>query len=307
VRFAPVLLVASLLLVGWGGESGPKVAKVRSLPGSLVAADGHPVYFDCEGKGSPTVIFLNGWGADSSSWFNVFDESSRMTRACEYDRYGTGWTASYGVHVLPRRARDARDQARELEQLLRNADIAGPYVVVGHSWGGELARLYAGTHDDVKAVVLVDAASPGQFAAMAAALPPYKPGEPQQMEQIRHPHFSDPLANPENLAIDRSMNEAAAVTSFGGRPEIVITAGNGFAGFERLVFPVWLRLQNRLASLSTRSVHVLAPASGHFVQQDNPALVAAAVRAAVAAARDDGHLGSCAAIFGRVADHRCLP
>jgi len=305
VRFAAVVLVASLGLVGWSGESGPKVVKARSLPGSIVVADGHKVYFDCKGKGSPTVVFISGWGADSTAWLPVFDESSRLSRACEYDRYGLGWTASYGA--LPHRARDAHDQARELEQLLRNADVPGPYVLVGHSWGGELARLYAGTHHDVRAVVLIDAASPGQTAAIAAALPPYKAGEPALMEQARHPRLADPLANPENLAWEKSLNEAAAVKRLGDMPEVVITAGNGFDGFEKFVYPVWLKMQNRLASLSARSVHVLAPTSGHFVQQDDPELVIAGIGAALAAARRDGRLAPCAAIFAKVADHRCLP
>jgi hypothetical protein len=69
---------------------------------------------------------------------------------------------------------------------------------------------------------------------------------------------------------------------------------------------VWRRLQNRLASLSSRSVHVLAVLSGHFVQADQPKLVTAAVRAAVDASRNDGRLPSCAAIFRHVQYRNCL-
>lgn len=304
MRCGWVLLIAALALGGCGGDSRPKVVKVSSLPGSVVVADGHKVYFDCQGKGSPTVVFLSGWGVDSSGWLQVFDGTSRVTRSCEYDRYGMGMTAAYGA--LPRRARDAHDQVRELEQLIRNADIAKPYVLVGHSWGEALARLYAGTHDDVKAVVFVDASSPGQTAAIAAALPPKKPGESPLLEEFRHPNVGVALANPEYLAWEKSLNETGEVKSLGDRPEIVITAGNTFEGSEALVFPVWIRLQNRLASLSSRSVHVVARTSGHFVQLDEPALVLAAVRAAVNAARNDGRLASCAAIFGPVGDGTCV-
>jgi hypothetical protein len=59
VRCGVVLLVAALVLAGCGGKARPKVVKARSLPESIVVADGHKVYFDCEGKGSPTVVFLN--------------------------------------------------------------------------------------------------------------------------------------------------------------------------------------------------------------------------------------------------------
>jgi pimeloyl-ACP methyl ester carboxylesterase len=304
MKCGAVLLIAALALAGCGGHTRPKVVKARSLPGSVVVAAGHKVYFDCEGKGSPTVVFLSGWGVDSSGWLEVFDGTSGVTRSCVYDRYGIGLTSTYGA--LPRRARDARDQVRELEQLLRNADIAKPYVLVGHSWGGALARLYAGTHDDVKAVVFVDASSPGQNAAIAAVLPPKQPGEPPLLDELRHPHVGVALANSEYLAWEKSLNETGEVKSLGDRPVIVVTAGNTFTEFEVLVFPVWIGLQKRLASLSSRSVHVLARTSGHFVQLDEPDLVLAAVRAAVDAVRNDGRLASCAAIFRHIDDRTCL-
>jgi pimeloyl-ACP methyl ester carboxylesterase len=302
VKRGALLLIAAIAVAGCGGAR-PEVVKDRFLPGSVVVADGHRVYFDCEGTGSPTVVFLSGWGVDSSSWLDVLGRTSRLTRSCEYDRYGDGQTNTYGA--MTRQARDAHDQVRELEQLLRNGGIAKPYVLVGHSWGGALARLYAGTHDDVRAVVLVDASSPGQDTAIARVLPPEKPGDPVLLQQLRHPHVGVALANPENLEWEKSLDETGEVKSLGDLPLIVVTAGNTFTGFESVLFPVWSRLQNRLASLSSRSVHVLARQSGHFVQLDDPELVVAAARAAVLAARNDGHLARCAAIF-RVTDGTCL-
>lgn len=303
MRCGAVVLIASLALVACGGDTRPKAVKVQSLPGWVVEADGHKVYFNCQGEGGPTVVFMAGWGVDSSGWLDVFDRTSRVTRACTYDRYGIGFTSSYGA--MRRRARDAHDQVREFEQLLRNAEIAKPYVLVGHSWGGALARLYAGTHDDVKAVVLVDASSPGQDAAIVAVLPPKKPGEPPLLQELRKP-VDAALASPEYLDWEKSLDETGEVETLEDRPVIVVTAGKTFAGFEDAVFPVWIRLQKRLASLSSRSVHVLAPTSGHFVQVDAPDLVLAAVRAAVEAARNDGSLASCAEIFRNIAGRTCL-
>jgi pimeloyl-ACP methyl ester carboxylesterase len=298
-----VLALAVALALGCGGHARPEVVKAPSAPGSIVVADGHKVYFDCEGTGSPTVVFLDGWGADSLSWISVSERVARVTRACTYDRFGIGFTAQY--QLLPNRPRDARDQVRELEQLLRNARIDAPYVLVGHSWGGTLARLYAGTHYDVKAVVLVDSSSPGQDAALKAALPPERADESQLFAEIRR-GSGNALSSPEHLAWQKSLNEARTVTSLGDRPLIVVTARNDFVGVERL-YRVWLGLQNRLASLSSRSVHVLAPLSGHFVQTDQPDLVTAAIRAAIGAARNGGRLPPCAAIFRRVQYRTCLP
>jgi pimeloyl-ACP methyl ester carboxylesterase len=158
-RITSVLVVA-LTLAGCGGDSGPTVTKAEGNPGSVVEADGHDVYFHCEGEGSPTVVFLSGLGTGASTWSSVFDDSARLTRSCQYDRYGLGVTGFYGV--LPQRARNADDQVRELEQLLEHGKIEAPYVFVGHSWGGALTRLYAGRHDDVEGVVFVDSSTPGR-------------------------------------------------------------------------------------------------------------------------------------------------
>jgi pimeloyl-ACP methyl ester carboxylesterase len=96
------------------------------------------------------------------------------------------------------------------------------------------------------------------------------------------------------------------VSSLGDRPEIVITAGSTFGGDEAVLLPVWNRLQNEIAGLSSQSVHVRAPGAAHFVQLDAPEVVQAAIRAVVNAVRDDGQLASCQEIFGGVAGAICV-
>jgi pimeloyl-ACP methyl ester carboxylesterase len=273
------LLLVGIALTACGGSARPRPVRAAGLSrGWVVVADGHKVYFDCEGSGTPTLVFLSPLQTDSTVWQPLFNQISRQTRTCIYNRYGLG---GGGLPVgKPSRARDAHDQVRELEQLLRNADIRAPYVLVGSSWGGALARLYAGTHTGVRAVVLVDSASPGGDAAF---------GGP-------------PLANAEHLAWDKSLNETAAIRSLGQMPLIVITAGDTVRGYPR-----WLTLQNGLAALSSQSVHVLSPKSGHFVQTDDPTLVEAAIRSAIKTVLTGKPLPSCRQIFGpNVSGRRCL-
>jgi pimeloyl-ACP methyl ester carboxylesterase len=271
------------------------VTKAEGYPGSVVEADGHDVYFHCEGEGSPTVVFLSGLGTGASTWSSVFDDSARLTRSCQYDRYGLGVTGFYGV--LPQRARNADDQVRELEQLLEHGKIEAPYVFVGHSWGGALARLYAGRHDDVEGVVFVDSSTPGQDTALIGVLPPERPDDPELFTELRRAVRDTPLESPEYLDWSKSLEEVGQVTSLGDRPEIVISAGSTFGGDEKILRPVWRGLQTELAGLSSNSVHALAPASAHFVQSEAPAVVRAAVRAAVNAVRNHGKLAPCATIF----------
>jgi pimeloyl-ACP methyl ester carboxylesterase len=301
----PLFLLA-LVLGGCGGANGPKPVKAKSDPGYVVQADGHRVYFECEGKGSPTVVFVSGWGADLSSWLSVVGDSANLTRSCVYDRYGVGLTAGYGT--LSGKARDADDQARELEQLLANAEIPGPYVLVGHSWGGALARYYAGKHDDVKGVVFVDSSSPGQDAALLEALPPKRSGEPEMFAELRQESETNPkpLVSPEHLDWSKGLSEVAEVTSLGKRPEVVITAGRDYGDGQAVLGPVWNRLQDTIAGLSSDSVHARVPGSGHFVQEDAPEVVEAAIHAVVKAVRGEGELPSCQAIFGGTSAAECV-
>jgi hypothetical protein len=106
-----------------------------------------------------------------------------------------------------------------------------------------------------------------------------------------------PLESPEYLDWSKSLDEVGQVRSLGDRPEIVISAGSTFGGDEKILRPVWRGLQTELAGLSSNSVHALAPASAHFVQSEAPAVVRAAVRAAVNAVRNHGKLAPCATIF----------
>lgn len=300
------LLIVLLALTGCGGSSGakPVSAEAQGFPGEVVQADGHKVYFDCRGTGSPTAVFLNGHAEESSNWGNLFEQTAHLTRTCEYDRFGIGLTGTYGT--IGSKVRDAHDHVRELEQVLKNGDIRKPYVLVGHSWGGALAVLYAGTHDDVAGVVLVDGVAPDSDSVIHAALPPKRAGESQAITELRNEAPTKPLDDPENLDWPKSMAEAGKVTSLGDTPLIVISAGQRFTGDLHFLDPVWSRLQSKQARLSSDSMHVLAPGSSHFVQLDAPEVVLAATRAVVDAVRNDRHLAPCAAIFGQLADARCV-
>ena len=111
------------------------------------------LYVECVGSGTPTVLLEAGFGRDSQDWTDVLQELGKTTRTCAYDRAGIGVSEPIaGVH-------DAGDEIRDLERLLDRGRIEPPYVLVGHSYGGLLARLFARAHpDQTGGVVLVDSA-----------------------------------------------------------------------------------------------------------------------------------------------------
>lgn len=124
-------------------------------PGQMVDVGGYSLHIHCLGEGSPVVILDAAGGFTSSSWAWVQPEIARTTRVCAYDRAGWGWSDPSPVGY------DAEQNAVELHQLLVNARVPGPYILVGHSLGGLYSRVYAQQYpDEVAGLVQVDATHP---------------------------------------------------------------------------------------------------------------------------------------------------
>lgn len=279
--------IIGLALVGAIYESMAEAADAKAYPppGQLVDVGGYRLHINCTGTGSPTVVIDAGLGDWSTTWGVVQQEVAKTTRVCTYDRAGLGWSEA---GPLPR---DAEQHAMELHTLLQNAQIPGPYVIVGHSLGGLDIRIFV--HDyssEVAGVVLVDSMNPKQvtqspatesqsqpfsFKAMLARfgvarllvkLPVLAPAMPPGQEAyyplyIRPQNFQ--TTDNEYQGLPASAGQAAAVKSFGDLPLIVLTATlNGLPGW-----PEW---QSELLELSSNSQHLFAENSGHNIQVDEP-------------------------------------
>ena len=139
-------------------------------PGEMVDVGGHSLHINCVGQGSPTVVLDAGWGNMSAHWVRVQQEVSDTTRVCAYDRAGMGWSE------MGPEPRDAKQVSGELHALLEGAGIEGPYVLVGHSFGGLYTQTYAARYpDEVAGVALVDSSQPEQFSRLPEARDSYEP------------------------------------------------------------------------------------------------------------------------------------
>lgn len=120
-------------------------------PGELIDIGGYRLHLQSQGTGSPTVIMEAGAGDFSLTWALVAPEIAKTNRVCTYDRAGMGWSDTSPNPRL------ATIEVMELHSLLQKANIQPPYVMVAHSYGGVLARLFTYTYShEVSALVLVD-------------------------------------------------------------------------------------------------------------------------------------------------------
>ena len=124
-------------------------------PGKLVDVGGWRLHLNCTGEvrdSQPTVILEAGVGDFSVEWSLVQPDVSKFARVCSYDRAGDGWS-DLGPHP-----RTLRQIVYELHTLLDKGGVKPPLVLVGHSYGGWLVRLYASTYPaEVAGMVLVEA------------------------------------------------------------------------------------------------------------------------------------------------------
>jgi pimeloyl-ACP methyl ester carboxylesterase len=288
-------------------------SRVLKQVGRSVDIGGRSLNIHCSGEGSPTVILAGGSTSPGYVWVPTQRGISSFTRACWYDRASLGWSdpgpdPGWG---------DAA--ARDLHVLVRNAGLAPPFVLVGHSFGGYVIRLYHHAYPgEVSGMVFVDAAHEdagtiqgiphrerprlprsvicglsialGQLGMMRLIAtdpgPPLKDWSPVEWDILarlrrqRKVLLADAQVGPERAT-------AELVRSTGGledMPLIVLTQGSPDS-IDAGVLHGWQALQRRFAQRSRRGRHVIVTESGHGIPMEAPAAVVRAVREPVTEVR----------------------
>ncbi len=316
MRLIPVLVLGVVaLLLGApslvGAQAASPAASASAADGEvagLIDIGGRSLYLECRGTGSPTVILEAGFRTRADVWSEdlvqpdaprtmVFPGVAAFARVCAYDRPGTS-TVIDGA-LLPSRSdpvampRTALDLVHDLHALLQAAKVPGPYVFVGHSYGGMLSRLFASTYPNgVVGMVLVDAFSEGleeqmtaeQWAAYKELFQPV----PEALAGYEDLEFTDLDASTSQV------RQATADSPLRPLPLVVLSRGQvmqmpadlpgGLTG-EGLE-QAWSVEQDRLAALLPDARHVIARESEHYIQLQQPDLVIEAVRLVVEAVRD---------------------
>ena len=319
VGFALVLqLTAAVRVAAQATPTGGDFAGLVNIGG------GRRLYLECRGQGSPTVILEAGLLSRSDIWSRDYREPegrrtmvlpgvAAFTRVCAYDRPGTIGEVNpdldpSGPLFFPSRSdpvpqpRTAQDLVADLHALLDAAAVRGPYVLVGHSAGGLVVRLFASTYpDEVAGMVLIDATHEDVWIRFKEVLMPALWAEFEALTVVNR-ELQAAYPDAERLWTAPLVDDASTVQVRRARadaplrpmPLVVLSHGVPFAA----PFPGWpgeemertmLALQEDLARLVPNARHRIAGASGHDIHQDQPELVIEAIRQVVEAVRDPGN------------------
>lgn len=282
----------ALASVGGGFQTvGEAVdAQVHPMPGRLIDVGDHSLHLACAGSGAPTVVLEAGGSAQSSDLKQVSTAVARDTRVCVYDRAGRGWSES--APTSPHGAQIATD----LHTLLHRAQISGPYVLAGHSFGGLYVQMFAEQYpDEVAGMVLIDSTAPDAAASEYAERPVVLNrvfALVSASAQLGLGHLfgvtaRDVLSSFEEYAdAGDSVRHAAFLTDFGTKPLFVVTAGIGKDAAS-------LAAQERMAALSTNSARITVAGASHQALVADPeaaVTTAQAILEVVASARSGAPL-----------------
>ena len=303
-----VLLILLVALIDSLHVAVAHAAESSNFVGLVDIGSGRKMYLRCRGTGSPTVVFVGGLRASADDWSisdkskpAVFSEVSEFTRVCAYDRPGTPVGDNPSRSDPAPQPTTARGAVIDLHALLSASHEAGPYVLVGHSFGGLIVKLYASTYPkDVAGLVLIDALSEGLRDAET-------PEQWATQRKLIEGDVKESLAlypALERIDVNRSFGQARAAPPLRSIPLIVLSADRGWgpqvpsmiaAGklpsdvpedFGYVTDAAQKKTQERLAKLVPNAKHITNTHSGHDIHKEQPQLVIDSIREVVEAVRN---------------------
>ncbi len=256
-----------------------RIEQMKALPQKRKVRIGdHMIAYSITGFGAPAIVLINGAGGATEGWYRLYPAIEQLGTVIAYNRPGIGGSSQ------PLVPQTAEAVAGTLRSLLAEVGATLPYVLVGHSFGGLHANLFARRFpDEVAGVVLLEATAPEDIAALR----PYR-GAVARAFTTLFDHLWPRNPNHEIIHEDTTVAQVAAAPAFPSIPLRVISGGKTPPSW---LFPTSAKAlrdqhQEQLARLSPLGKRLIAAQSGHFPQMSEPELVLAAIAEVCGAPRD---------------------
>lgn len=223
------------------------------------------------GSGSPTVVLVSGLGAPQAYWNPVIPDLAAKTTIVTYDRAGVGDSE---IGDLPTHAEQS---AKDLQVLLDKLGVPGPYILVGHSYGGNVIRLFASMYpDDMGGLILEDTQHEDVLNELRKIL---KGKDLEAFEQLLVDMFSAP-ENPKTEADYRDItrDQLRNSTPLPKIPFVMLTSADRAKAMSDMFSDAAIEeiakldaaLNRKLAALIPGGRHIIVEGTGHDIHADKP-------------------------------------
>ncbi|WP_051286996.1 alpha/beta hydrolase [Paenibacillus taiwanensis] len=302
-RIVLIIVAVMVMLVGTGmlyQFLAVKQDQAHYPPtGQLLSINGHQMHMYSIGEGAPAIVLGAGLGTPSPyvDFYPLYTELAKHTRVIVYEKAGYGWSEPTD------RTPDIDTVTDELHEMLKQAGVSPPYIMVGHSLASLEAIHYAQKYkSETAGVVLLDGGNPdfyknnkltwqqtlSMFAIRLATniglvrtlsinhdianfITTIEEGYGEQLpSQLKQLSLAMTLKNVYNPMImeelDHSIDNASKVSAaghIGNIPLLIFTAG-------RATLPEWVTSQQNLTNWSTQSTQFVLQNAGHYVHHHNP-------------------------------------
>jgi len=310
---AAVVLAAAAQALAQSGSANNS-GHAKDFSGLVNIGGDREMYMECQGTGYPTVVFVSGVRDRTETWSTTKDPSEKAVlpaiaetnRVCAYDRPGTILATGDGPEDFETSRSDPVDQPTTLQDgvddlhaLLKASGERGPYVLVGHSMGGAISRLYASEYpEDVSGLVLIDYAAYDVRKALTDRewdLLKILIGSPVEEARQLYPDV-------EWFDEQRNLEQTLAAAPLQPTPLVVLSADEPMdllplvedgtlpmtpeeaKEFGELLFRANVDARSDLVSQVPGARHITNTDSGHYIHQEHPKLVIDSIREVVDAA-----------------------
>jgi pimeloyl-ACP methyl ester carboxylesterase len=236
----------------------------------MIDVGGRSLHSCVYGKGSPTVVLVSGFGAPQAYWNPVVPDLAVQTTVLTYDRAGIGKSE---IGELPTHGKQA---ATDLHTLLNRLNLPKPYIVIGHSYGGSVVRLFASMYpDDIGGIILEDSQHEGILEEQRKIL---KGKDLEQLEEM-----VSRFATPDNPKTEGDFRYITMEQVKNSKPLpqvafVVLTAGDRSKGMppifsdeaNKKMAELGIEMQKKLVAMIPGGKHIIVDDAGHNMHLEKP-------------------------------------